>query len=148
MDYHIDMRRSQRRDFIESAIAFYIQELNLTRSRYFLAVLTDRDVVREHGINGGVIQPAPDVIGMVLDNRLPMRQLVQTIAHEMVHVRQIARGRLQNRVIKNELVNVWRGRVYRSRDLVYHRRPWELEAFRQERELAYRLLEVIQGESA
>lgn len=143
MEYHIDMRRGQRRDFIEAAVAFYIKEMNLSRSRYFLAVITDRNVVRDHGINGGVIQSAPDVIGMVLDNRLPVRQLVQTIAHEMVHVKQIARGRLQNRVVKNELVNVWRGQVYAAEDLAYHRRPWELEAFRQERELAYRLWEVV-----
>lgn len=143
MEYHIDMRRSQRRDFIESVVAFYIKELKLTRSRYFLAVVADQNVVRDQGINGGVIQSAPSVIGMVLDNRLPVRQLVQTIAHEMVHVKQIARGRLQNRVIRNELVNVWRGQVFRAKDLVYHRRPWELEAFRQERELAYRLWEVI-----
>lgn len=143
MEYHIDMRRGQRRDFIEAAVAFYIKEMNLSRSRYFLAVITDRNVVRDHGINGGVIQSAPDVIGMVLDNRLPVRQLVQTIAHEMVHVKQIARGRLQNRVVKNELVNVWRGQVYAAEDLAYHRRPWKLEAFRQERELAYRLWEVV-----
>jgi len=137
------MRRGKRSDFIEAVIAFYIQELKLDRSRYFLAVITDQNVIRKQDIKGGVIQSAPRVIGMVLDTRLPMQQLVQTIAHEMVHVRQIARGRLQNKVIRNQMVNVWRGRIYADRDLAYHRRPWELEAFRQERELAYRLWEAI-----
>lgn len=147
MEFFIDMRRSRRRDFIEAAIAFYIQELNLTRSRYFLAVVKDQSVVTEQGINGGVVQSGPGVIGMILDTRLPIQQLVQTIAHEMVHVKQIARGRLQNRVVKNQLVNVWYGKTFAVEDLAYHRRPWELEAFRQERELAYRLWEVIEGDS-
>jgi len=147
MELHVDMRRSQRRAFIEAAVNFYIKELNLTRSRYLLTVLTDKELVSGHGCYGGVVQADKDIIGMVLDSRLPEHQLVQTIAHEMVHVKQIARGRLQNRVVKNEMVNFWYGQPYTNEDLAYHRRPWELEAFRQERELAFRLLEVINGDS-
>lgn len=143
MDFHVEMRRGQRRDFIESVVAFYIKELKLSRSRYLLTVLTEPNLAKEQDCYGGVIQTDDDVIGMVLDSRLPVRQLVQTIAHEMVHVKQFARGQLRNCVVKDQLVNVWRGRVYAAEDLAYHRRPWELEAFRQERELAYRLWEAI-----
>jgi hypothetical protein len=147
MELHIDMRKGQRRAFIEAAVSFYIKELNLTRSRYLLTVLTDKELVSGHGCYGGVIQADKDIIGMVLDSRLPAQQLVQTIAHEMVHVKQIARGRLQNRIVKNEMVNFWCGQQYTHEDLAYHKRPWELEAFRHERELAFRLWEIIGGES-
>ena len=143
MDFNVSMRKGQRREFIEAAVAFYIKELNLTRSRYLLTVLTDKTLITEHGCNGGVIQAGTDIIGMVLDSRLPLQQLVLTIAHEMVHVKQIARGRLQNRVVNREMINVWGGQAYTQADLAYHKRPWELEAFRQERELAFRLWDVI-----
>jgi hypothetical protein len=83
---------------------------------------------------------------MILDSRLPTQQLIQTIAHEMVHVKQIARGRLQTRFVKKKLINVWYGKEYTADDLIYYQRPWELEAFRQERELAYRLWDVIKGD--
>ena len=143
MDFNVAMRKGPRREFIEAAVAFYIKELKLTRSRYLLTVLTDRTLIKDQGCNGGVIQAGTDIIGMILDSRLPLKQLVVTIAHEMVHVKQIARGRLQNRVINKEMVNIWGGQAYADSDLVYHKRPWELEAFRQERELAFRLWEVI-----
>lgn len=139
MEFHVNMRKSPRRDFIEATVAFYIKELNLTRSRYLLTVLTEKNMVKNQSMHGGVIQVNDKIIGMVLDSRLSMCQLVQTIAHEMVHVKQFARGRLRSQILNKKMVNVWQGKVYADKDLAYHCRPWELEAFRQERELAYRL---------
>jgi hypothetical protein len=40
MEVHVAMRRGPRRDLIEAALAFYIHELNLTRSRYMLTVMS------------------------------------------------------------------------------------------------------------
>lgn len=142
MDFHVDMRKSARREFIEAALAFYIKELKLTRSRYLLTVLIEKDMAKNQKMHGGVIQVSDKIIGMVLDSRLSMYQLVQTIAHEMIHVKQFARGRLRNKILNKKMVNVWQGKVYKDNDLAYHCRPWELEAFRQERELAYRLWSV------
>ena len=48
-------------------------------------------------------------------------EILKTIAHELVHVRQYAVGDL------NEEATLWQGRSV-SRDLEYHNHPWEIEA--------------------
>lgn len=48
-------------------------------------------------------------------------ETIKTLAHEMVHVRQFARGEL------NEEGTLWQGRSI-TRDLDYHEQPWEIEA--------------------
>lgn len=48
-------------------------------------------------------------------------EILKTLAHELVHVRQYAVGDL------NEEATLWQGRSV-SRDLEYHNHPWEIEA--------------------
>ena len=48
-------------------------------------------------------------------------EIVRTLAHEMVHVRQYAYGEL------NEEATQWCGQKC-ARDLEYHEQPWEIEA--------------------
>ena len=48
-------------------------------------------------------------------------EIIHTLAHEMVHVRQYAYGEL------NEEATQWCGQQC-ARDLEYHEQPWEIEA--------------------
>lgn len=48
-------------------------------------------------------------------------EIIHTLAHEMVHVRQYAYGEL------SEDATRWCGEKF-ARDLVYHEQPWEIEA--------------------
>ena len=48
-------------------------------------------------------------------------EIIHTLAHEMVHVRQYAYGEL------NEEATRWCGQQC-ARDLEYHEQPWEIEA--------------------
>jgi hypothetical protein len=48
-------------------------------------------------------------------------EIIHTLAHEMVHVRQYAYGEL------NEEATYWCGETC-ARDLEYHQQPWEIEA--------------------
>lgn len=48
-------------------------------------------------------------------------EIIHTLAHEMVHIRQYAYGEL------NEEATQWCGEQY-ARDLAYHEQPWEIEA--------------------
>lgn len=61
----------------------------------------------------------------------PKEEILKTLAHEMVHVRQYARNEL------NETMTLWRGRRVNSDELPYREQPWEVEAF----ELGDRLAE-------
>ena len=60
-----------------------------------------------------------------LDKTQSMRNLLETLAHEMVHVKQYARGELYQgtRIAKHR----WQGK-WISNNLDYWDQPWEIEA--------------------
>jgi hypothetical protein len=49
-------------------------------------------------------------------------EVIKTLAHEMVHVRQYVRNEL------NEEMTYWRGRRVNSDEIPYSEQPWEIEA--------------------
>ena len=57
-----------------------------------------------------------------IDRTQPLRQLLETVAHEMVHVKQYARREL------NPNKEVWMGKTYNPAKTSYWDLPWEIEA--------------------
>ena len=57
-----------------------------------------------------------------IDHTQPLRQLLETVAHEMVHVKQYARREL------NPNKEVWLGKTYNPKSMSYWDLPWEIEA--------------------
>ena len=57
-----------------------------------------------------------------LDKTQSMRNLLETLAHEMVHVKQYARREL------NPKVDCWMGKTYNPKKVSYWDLPWEIEA--------------------
>lgn len=49
-------------------------------------------------------------------------EMLKTLAHEMVHMLQYARGEL------NEEMSLWKGRKVDSDEIPYSEQPWEVEA--------------------
>lgn len=60
--------------------------------------------------------------------KLGFIEMMQTLAHEMVHARQFIRGQLNN-----ESGWAWKGR--RADNFEYENQPWEKEAYRLEKTL-------------
>jgi hypothetical protein len=60
-----------------------------------------------------------------------------TLAHEMVHVKQLAKGTLK---VKNG-VKYWCGKRY-SKNAKYLNTPWELEAFARQEILFRRAIDI------
>lgn len=56
-----------------------------------------------------------------IHKKLRLRPLLETLAHEMVHVKQYARKELKND-------NVWLGKTYNPEKVCYWDQPWEIEA--------------------
>ena len=135
MFVEVDMRSGARRELVEDSIKFFIKELKLERSRYNLSVITEPGLRRAHDSNGLVFVVEEKEIAMILDSRLSLPELLATISHEMVHVKQIAKGTLRTVLRRGQPAQTWLGRTY---NVAYHLRPWELEAFRKERELAHK----------
>jgi hypothetical protein len=145
MELEIGMRRGHRKNLAEASIKFFIKELGLGRSRYSLTVTTDKTLRKEENAFGIVFRVGKRDLVMILDSRMQYKDMVETIAHEMVHVKQIARGTLNTVIKRGRMYQTWKGK--RADNIAYHRRPWELEAFRRERELTnnfvYDFLEKI-----
>ena len=57
-----------------------------------------------------------------IDKKQPMRRMLETIAHEMVHVKQFARRELHPSTDK------WYGKTYNPKKVSYWDLPWEIEA--------------------
>jgi hypothetical protein len=135
MEVVLDMRNSDRKDMIEGCINLFIRELKLEKSKTTLFVFSKKNFEKETGAAGMVYPYAEGLITMDLDSRLPMDKLIHTLAHEMVHVRQIAKGQLAYDGKKI----FWRGkRVYPKR-MSYYNHPWEIDAWRNEKVLASRV---------
>ena len=56
------------------------------------------------------------------DKKLRLRKLLETIAHEMVHVKQYARREL------HPVHDTWCGKTYNPKKVSYWDLPWEIEA--------------------
>lgn len=80
----------------------------------------------------------PRVFELEIDKNLRLRKLLETIAHEMVHVKQYARGELYegSRVNKHR----WQGK-WIDKDPDYWDQPWEIEAHGREAGLFIRWAE-------
>jgi len=57
-----------------------------------------------------------------VDRNMRLRKLLETIAHEMVHVKQYARREL------HPVHDTWCGKTYNPKKVSYWDLPWEIEA--------------------
>ena len=73
-----------------------------------------------------------------VDKTLDLRTLLETVAHEMVHVKQYARGELFENIKLQK--HRWQG-LYLNKDPEYWDRPWEIEAHGRETGLFVRFCE-------
>ena len=68
-----------------------------------------------------------------LDKKIGIKDLVQALCHEMVHVKQYARNEMNDGIIKGRAR--WKNR-YIPEDTNYWDLPWEKAAYRMEKKLA------------
>jgi hypothetical protein len=107
-----------------------IKQLGLTRSKKLLFVKVVREQLDDNdGLTSNLAQFGAIVI---LLKPQSFEKLGVTLAHEMVHVKQMAKGTLKT--VKG--INYWNGRRY-SKRTKYLDQPWEIEAFSKQ-ELIFR----------
>ena len=64
---------------------------------------------------------------IAVDGNLPTNELIRTVCHEMVHVKQGVKNELSN--TDNKYCRVWKGVEYKNEH------PWEVEAYKLEKQL-------------
>jgi len=114
----------KRKKYLESLLPSMIKQLKLTRSRRYLVVKVDK-LDNSNGLTMSI--DGLDTY-LVVINPADVIQMGLTLAHEMVHVKQIASGKLKG--------NVWNGKKV-SKRTKYLNLPWEIQAFEQQ-ELIFR----------
>lgn len=120
---------------------FYAKHLNISNSKYNLYVCTAANLRKHDGNNGVASKTGSKEITIAVDSQLQLPQMLLTLAHEMVHAKQYVRGHYRAEPSRNgKHKRFWLGKQY---SVVYHKRPWEKEAFRREGELVCALIENV-----
>lgn len=130
MDVQIFCRSTERMQIIDYCVKYFSKKLKLRNSKYQLEVRSIYDLRGKEKCNGQVYQNGIKSICMQLDNRLSLATLLITIAHEMVHVKQIAKGQYRGKFADNgKVLSCWRGKPVKA---AYRKRPWEVEAYKRQ----------------
>jgi hypothetical protein len=128
MEHYIEAGAKTKK-FIEALLPSMLTQLKLTRSRHLLHIIVDKDI--EHS---GETIPLTGLNTMLVVLK-PTRDLVLlgvTLAHELAHVAQFAKGTLQ----LTPKGKRWKGKYY-GPNVAYLQQPWEIDAFSKQ-ELIFR----------
>lgn len=133
MEYYIEARPKVKA-FIEAILPSMLSQLKLTRSQKFLHIIVDPDLEDQGstipftglGTYLVVLKPTRDYIA-----------LGTTLAHELTHVAQFAKGILQ----VTPKGKRWCGKFY-GRNVPYLNQPWEIQAFSRQEIILRRAIEI------
>lgn len=142
MEIELYTKSEKRKNLLEMGAKFYAKKLNLNNSKFNLEIRSVTGLRKKQNCNGVVFQSGDKNITMHLDNTLCFGRLMFTLAHEMVHVKQIAKGQYKGKIAKNgKLQRCWMGKVVTAK---YIDRPWEKEAFGREIELVKSFCQFVE----
>lgn len=123
MKFKVEGSRRNKK-FVESLLPSMLSQLKLEKSRKQLLVR----IANECGEQAGFTLDLTHVNGFYYVTLQPQKHLKDigiVLAHELVHVKQMAKGILKEGADGS---NYWAGRYYGS-ETAYLDRPWEIEAF-------------------
>ena len=129
MEFAVEARNAKVQEFLASLMPSVIAQLGLTKSKRAVLIKVNNDNLE--GMEGATlyIEFADCYLVLVKPaKRLTKNSLLNmatTLAHEMVHVRQLAKGMLK--YLPNEH-KIWMGKRY-TKKTKYLDQPWELDAF-------------------
>jgi hypothetical protein len=141
MEYKVEANSPRAQKFLDSLMPSFIEQLGLTNSKRAVLVKVTKDL--EDDFQGAThnIEFADCMMVLIkMPKRLTPLKLMEmatTLAHEMVHVRQLAKGVL--RFAPNE-VKYWKGKRYTSKTK-YLDMPWEIDAFSKQELLLRRAID-------
>jgi hypothetical protein len=133
MEYHIEAGTKTRR-YIEAVLPSMLAQLGLDRSRKLLVIKVDSDLTE---LGTTVPLAGIDTFLVVLKPTKNWVNLGVTLAHELTHVAQFAKGLLKP-TAKGRL---WKGKLYKNNH-PYLDQPWEIQAFAKQEIVFRRAIEL------
>jgi hypothetical protein len=121
MEFKVEASSSKKRKFVEAILPSIIEQLGLSNSRKAVLVRLESDC---EGMGMTVPVDLLDSYVVVIQSKMSIKDVGLTLAHEMVHVRQMAKGILKT--ING--THHWAGKRYTKRTK-YLDQPWEQDAF-------------------
>ena len=124
---------------VRRAVEFYAERLGMTqrlRDKITLFITLEHKSFGFAGLCSWADEPYRPKEFTIQAMSQGIHETLSTLAHEMVHVKQYAKGQLRDLMSKNDMV-VWQGvRKTLSDDTEdYVNQPWEVEAFALETKL-------------
>jgi hypothetical protein len=80
------------------------------------------DIAGEIEVTDYNMRGIPRCFKFHIHSKIGQEEILRTMAHEMVHVKQYCKKEL------NEEMNKWMGEKVNPDEIPYHDRPWEIEA--------------------
>lgn len=109
---------AQQKKYVESMVHFCIKKL-MPKVRTLDLEIKLKTI--KDDVYGYCLSVTRREFEIEVDRNLSLRRLLTTVAHEMVHVKQYARGELKGDYI-------WHGKTYHPKKVDYWDEPWEIEA--------------------
>lgn len=144
MNTQVHFRSQVKREFIQNVVAVLAKELKLDKRDFELDICVRKNLAKNGGYNGAV-QPHEDGgYVMFIDSGLNAVTMIQTLAHEMVHVKQMVLGQLRIDVDEYGFAtHYWLGKKNTDK---YFDRPWEIDAWAKERLLSIKVERTLWGD--
>ena len=133
MELHVEAGAKTKR-YIEALVPSMLVQLGLAKNRQLLMIKVDPELDE---LGTTVPLTGLDTYLVVLKPTRNLYALGVTLAHELVHVRQMARGILKIMPKGKK----WRGKYY-GRNVAYLQQPWELDAFARQEIVFRRAIEL------
>lgn len=134
MEYKVEGSRRNKK-FIEAMLPSMFRQLGLENSRKAVVIRVADECGEDSGLTVD-LSAATGCYMVVIKPRRSLKDIGLTLAHELVHVRQLAKGILKQR----RTCNIWSGKKYSSKT-AYLDMPWEIQAFSQQELILRRAIE-------
>lgn len=131
--------RKKQRQVVEDVVKWSIKKLNLHRIRTLNLTFSIKTLKSLYG----QLQQLDDKrreFSVVLDKNVDTKDLIRTVIHEMVHIKQYIRKEMDSEIVGSRMR--WKSKTY-PYDIKYDDMPWEKEANRLETKYGNEYLKEI-----
>ena len=131
--------KKKQRQVVEDVVKWSIKKLNLHRIRTLNLTFSIKTLKSLYGQLEQLDDKRRE-FSVVLDKNVDTKDLIRTVIHEMVHIKQYIRKEMDSEIVGSRMR--WKSKTY-PYDIKYDDMPWEKEADRLETKYGNEYLEEI-----